>query len=606
MHLLTGYAKPVKALAVSLDGSRLFSAAQGQSLIWEWDLLTREFKQKLPSAHSKPFESLAVTPDGKWLVGGETHRGVVVWPLAGGEPRRFGESGDDTTGFGTTVSIDSTSTQVATPWHNWRERAMGVMLWDLRTGKKIKAVRGHTERVRAAAFCPGTTLLAAADRHVGIWDYESNVLRHVLIHSAVPQTIAFRPDGDVLATAAGRSIFLWDVAKGVLVRTLAGQGGRTVLAYSPDSKYLASAGPSGILVLLDARTYELVGQRHLEIGKIGALTWSRDSQTLFVGGAKPIAVCELGELLVKEGAKPKTRGEPLSLAGHTRQVTTLSYSPDGRTLASWDEIRVCLWDMSGGAGQAKLTAGARADHYHGSGGQITCSPDGGRVATGGQIADGTTGTTVRDFPHDVRHVAFTSAGNLIVVQDASRQGRLRAVRLSLHNATTDEILFQKEVEEDSYSSFLRTLTFGENDQRVYLIIGGRTVTCWTPHTGEVVALIHQNNAKVGALAVRADERLVATTGAKNVYVWSLPDGKKQLELKHPLTCTGAEFVHDGRLITSSYDGVVRVWDLSGGAEMHAFDLGMGRVYSLAVSPDGMTFAAAVHKGNRIVLMDVPE
>jgi hypothetical protein len=33
---------------------------------------------------------------------------------------------------------------------------------------------------------------------------------------------------------------------------------------------------------------------------------------------------------------------------------------------------------------------------------------------------------------------------------------------------------------------------------------------------------------------------------------------------------------------------------------------MGRVYSLAVSPDGMTFAAGVHKGNRIVLMDVPE
>jgi hypothetical protein len=33
---------------------------------------------------------------------------------------------------------------------------------------------------------------------------------------------------------------------------------------------------------------------------------------------------------------------------------------------------------------------------------------------------------------------------------------------------------------------------------------------------------------------------------------------------------------------------------------------MGKVFSLAVSPDHMTFAAAVHKKRRLVLMDVPE
>ena len=34
---------------------------------------------------------------------------------------------------------------------------------------------------------------------------------------------------------------------------------------------------------------------------------------------------------------------------------------------------------------------------------------------------------------------------------------------------------------------------------------------------------------------------------------------------------------------------VRVFD-SAGAEAFAFELGMGKIYSLAVSPDGMTFA----------------
>jgi WD40 repeat protein len=70
--------------------------------------------------------------------------------------------------------------------------------------------------------------------------------------------------------------------------------------------------------------------------------------------------------------------------------------------------------------------------------------------------------------------------------------------------------------------------------------------------------------------------------------------------------TGLACVPGGRLLTSCYDGLVRLWDLSGGAELVSLDLGMGRVYSLAVSPDHMTFAAGVHKQSRIVLMDLPE
>ena len=77
-------------------------------------------------------------------------------------------------------------------------------------------------------------------------------------------------------------------------------------------------------------------------------------------------------------------------------------------------------------------------------------------------------------------------------------------------------------------------------------------------------------------------------------------------LKHPLACSGSAFLPDGRLLTACYDGLVRVWDSSGGSEIQALDLGMGKIYSFAVSPDHMTFAAGVEKDRRIVLMDVPE
>ena len=132
-----------------------------------------------------------------------------------------------------------------------------------------------------------------------------------------------------------------------------------------------------------------------------------------------------------------------------------------------------------------------------------------------------------------------------------------------------------------------------------------TVSRWLPATGEVKPLFQQS-AKVSGLVVSSDERALVTLGGNSALVWDLPDGQKRLELKHPLQVSGLACVPGGRLLTSCYDGMVRLWDLSGGAQLYAFELGMGKVYSLALSPDHMTFAAGVERKNRIVLMDVPE
>src|SRR5439155_27386273 len=89
MYLLTGYAKPVKALAVSLDGARLFSAAQGQTQIWEWDIPAGEVRQKL---RSRGVAGMAVSPDGPWLISSEGFGGrLIAWPVGGGSAVRFDE-----------------------------------------------------------------------------------------------------------------------------------------------------------------------------------------------------------------------------------------------------------------------------------------------------------------------------------------------------------------------------------------------------------------------------------------------------------------------------------------------------------------------------------
>src|SRR5262249_7180923 len=100
--------------------------------------------------------------------------------------------------------------------------------------------------------------------------------------------------------------------------------------------------------------------------------------------------------------------------------------------------------------------------------------------------------------------------------------------------------------------------------------------------------------------------ILVAWGGKTIIVQSPPDARKRLELKHPALCNGAGFIPGGRLMTGCNDGLVRVWDLSGGTELQTIDLGMGKIFSFVVSPDHMTCAAAVHKNRRIVLLDVPD
>src|SRR5262245_1970355 len=89
MHFLTGYAKPITALAVSTDGKRLYSAAHGQELIWVWDLRRRTVEAKLRGAQASRtgIAGLAVAPCVGWLVSAAANCSTVVaWRLPEGVP----------------------------------------------------------------------------------------------------------------------------------------------------------------------------------------------------------------------------------------------------------------------------------------------------------------------------------------------------------------------------------------------------------------------------------------------------------------------------------------------------------------------------------------
>src|SRR5437773_4616688 len=126
--------------------------------------------------------------------------------------------------------------------------ADGVRLYDARTGVLLRAIGDAGDR--GVAFSPDGRTLAAAgfhmDKLVGIYDVRTGKRLQSLAGHTEWETdaLAFSPDGKLLAsTGVDKQILVWELATGKLRHRLADQPVRvTALAFSPDSATLASGG----------------------------------------------------------------------------------------------------------------------------------------------------------------------------------------------------------------------------------------------------------------------------------------------------------------------------------------------------------------------------
>src|SRR5689334_7431024 len=88
MRHLAGYLKQIVTVTVTPDARRLFTAAFGQTMIWEWDLAEGTVTRKMRCPHFDwghgPVITLASSPDNTFVVSAAENRGVGYWPLKEG------------------------------------------------------------------------------------------------------------------------------------------------------------------------------------------------------------------------------------------------------------------------------------------------------------------------------------------------------------------------------------------------------------------------------------------------------------------------------------------------------------------------------------------
>lgn len=305
---------------------------------------------------------------------------------------------------------------------------------------------------------------------------KSQQLKKVTHRTDLPSwasSVAFSKDDKVLAIGLKDSVQFLDVASNKVEKTIELKSGQVrSLAFSDDGKWLA-AGSYQRATLIDVTTGEIRQELKGPRGYVSGVAFSPDSQRLATS-------CEDELARVWTLQQPDT---PLVLRGHSYPVTGVAWSRDGQLVATsaGDDTRptkpgqVKVWDAKTGEVKQQFELHSKA-------------------ATG---------------------VAFSPDGHFLLSSSVDEH-------VNVYDLTKDKPLgfFA------GHSRPTNSVIVHPDGETAISISGGRAVgknelIVWEFETGETLATVEAHEAKVTALAVSHDGRLIATASQdKSVAIWN--------------------------------------------------------------------------------------
>ncbi|RYP48229.1 hypothetical protein DL768_005836 [Monosporascus sp. mg162] len=284
---------------------------------------------------------------------------------------------------------------------------------------------------------------------------------------------------------------------------------------------------------------------------------------------------------------------------HSHSVCAITFSPDGKTLASASYDRtIRLWDTATGAQQQTI------EGHSGPVCAIAFSPDGKTLASASgdktiRLWDTATGAqqqTIETHSGSICAVAFSPDGKTLASGSYDRTIRLwdtatgaRQQTIEGHSGSVCAVAFSPDG---------KTLASGASyDENIRL---------WDTATGAHQQTIEGHSGEVCAVAFSPDGKTLASaSGDKTIRLWDTATGAHQQTFeRHSGPVKAVAFSLDGKTLASaSYDNTIRLWDTATGAHQQTIEGHSGSVCAVAFSPDSKTLASGYLYDKTIRLWD---
>ncbi len=283
--------------------------------------------------------------------------------------------------------------------------------------------------------------------------------------------------------------------------------------------------------------------------------------------------------------KQDTWLETNSLTGHTAEVDSVAFSPDGKKIVTASDDKTArIWDVS--TGQCLHTLEGHTNWVW----SAAFSPDGKKIVTASEdntakIWDASTGQCLHileDHTCGVRSAAFSPDGKKIVT--ASEDNTVR-----IWDAITGEYLHALE----GHTQRVLSAAFSPNGKKIVTASYDKTAKIWDASTGQCLQTLVGHTAEVWSAAFSPDgKKIVTASWDKTAKIWDASTGECLHTLEeHTERVYSAAFSPDGKkIVTASEGNTAKIWDASTGECLHTLEGHTDRVWSAVFSPDGKKVA----------------
>ena len=465
---------------------------------------------------------------------------------------------------------------------------------DADNGKNLVELLGHDDYVFSASYrYDGQKIVSSSrDGTLRVWDAKEGkeIMRLKRCDSNSVSNYGnvakFSPNGRQILEITDNRVKVWDAEKGMERFVLKAKDYFTSACYTPDGSRIITSSFDGnsTIAVWDANNGRKLSQNRLGSG--ACVDFSKDGKLVF----------DAGDLMVlfdtKTGIDRSIVGSVVGDRGYYSGHAVVKFSPDGKQFLTipdngYEDIHngpIEIWNVDVVDDFHELTEPVRtySDEF---------SRDGKHIVTSlGEILDTKTGEKVRDLVPGNSSQGETiwmknysvsySPDNIHVVMASGND-------VSIWNAETGEKVKKMEIRENAV---VNSVSYHPKGEQIVLSFGNGTIGIFDVNTGKQVKLYGETDYEYKDIDIAYEYNF-------NSYSTFNPDGTRLLSyesvwgssMAEPTTISilnaeNGETVHDlighedrvtsvgfspdgGKVISSSDDGTIRIWDVGTGGEI---------------------------------------